>query len=571
MRKIPAFLLLVLCFETGFAQRPDIIKADGSRLPARQVDTIVQRLMDTAGVTGLTIGIIQHNQPDFIKSYGYRNKTLNQPNTNYTSFYAASFSKSLFAYLVMQLVDKELINLDKPLYQYLSKPLPDYADYKDLAVDERWKLITARHCLAHTTGFPNWRFLNPNGNQKLEIFFTPGSRYAYSGEGIYLLQLVIENITGKDLETLAQEYIFRPLDMKYTSFTWQPSYGDEYANGHNYEADTFPIQKRDKPNAAGSMQTTIKDYTHFLSALMQGKGISEKSKQEMLSTQIGIFTKQQFPSLNNDTTSRNKAIQLSYGLGWGLFTTPYGRAFFKEGHSDDGWQHYLIAIPEKQIALVCMSNSMNAESIYKELVESITGVTIPWEWEGYTPYRPVVKLPVSTLAQYAGDYTGAIQLHISLENELLRVESTSEGVPKTGLYPVDENSFYMKLIPAQLEFIKAVDGKAAKLNVKYGDELFELTKKVPPAIMKPATAILNTYIGKYQLTGQSGTLSVALKKNTLQITLPDKTVMDLIFYSNSQFKANSIMDIKGEFVTENDKPVVLVIEQNGKYEWVKMK
>ena len=57
----------------------------------------------------------------------------------------------------------------------------------------------------------------------------------------------------------------------------------------------------------------------------------------MFSAQIAIYTKHQFPSLNNDTTSANKKIQLSYGLGWGLFNSPCGKAFFKEGH-DDGWR-----------------------------------------------------------------------------------------------------------------------------------------------------------------------------------------------------------------------------------------
>src|SRR6478609_5165267 len=216
---VPFVLLLVTV--TSFAQQNQIKRPDGKTMSAYTVDTIVQRLMDAAEVTGLQLGIVNDNKVAYVKSYGYKNKTANQLLDTASSFYAASLSKSLFAYVVMQLVDKKTIDLDKPLYTYLSKPLPEYETYKDLAGDDRWKLITARQCLSHTTGFPNWRQFN---NNKLQIFFTPGERFAYSGEGIWLLQFVIESITGKGLEELAQEHVFRPLGMAHTSYVWQPSF-----------------------------------------------------------------------------------------------------------------------------------------------------------------------------------------------------------------------------------------------------------------------------------------------------------------------------------------------------------
>jgi hypothetical protein len=137
---------------------------------------------------------------------------------------------------------------------------------------------------------------------------------------------------------------------------------------------------------------------------MQGKGLSEKSKQEMISPQIGIYTKHQFPSLNNDTTSEYRDIQLSYGLGWGLFKSPYGWAFFKEGH-EDGWEHYCISFPDKKQSLIIITNSSNGESIFKELFEKVFGVAIPWKWEGYIPYRATVRLSISTMNTYIGEYS----------------------------------------------------------------------------------------------------------------------------------------------------------------------
>ncbi len=351
-----------------------------------QEDSLVFRLMREAKLTGICIGIIQNNQPFSVKAYGFRNKEKNQYNDTATCFYAASLSKAVFAYLVMQLVDEGKINLDTPLATYLLKPLPEYENYRDLAGDDRWKKITARHCLSHTTGFPNWRFFNPRDNNKLEIFFQPGSRYAYSGEGIYLLQIVVESITGKGLEELATEKIFRPLVMTRTGYIWHPSFENDFANGYDEKNDSIPKKRRSKTNAAGSMETTIADYTRFMAAVNQGWSLSPKTFHEMLSPQILIRSAHQFPSLSNDTTTANDPIHLSYGLGWGLFETRFGTAFFKEGH-DDGWVHYSIGIPATGRALVIMCNSSNGEGTFLEFTKKILGIDIPWEWEGYIPYN----------------------------------------------------------------------------------------------------------------------------------------------------------------------------------------
>jgi CubicO group peptidase (beta-lactamase class C family) len=476
MKKNLLFLIMTaLLSNSVFAQQMKIKRPDAKTISAGAIDKLVKQLMDTAEVTGLVLGIISDNRIAYVKAYGYKDKTTGELNDTATCFYAASLAKPLFAYLVMQLADEKRIDLDKPLYTYLPRPLPQYGAYKDLAADDRWKLITARNCLDHTTGFPNWRQFNPRDNQKLEIFFNPGERYAYSGEGLYLLQLVIETITGRQLDDLAQEKIFGPFGMRRTSFVWQPSFENNYAVGHTMSEDVLPKDKRSGANAAGSMETTIADYTRFVEAVMSGKGLSERSGQEMLSPQIGIYTKRQFPSLNNDTTSANRKIQLSYGLGWGLFTSAYGKAFFKEGHGN-GWQHYMISVPGKKFSLIIMTNSDNGESIFKELVEKTTGVTIPWEWEGYSPYRATVKLPAVILQQFVGEYDGKLNAIVSLINGKLKVESKTVGLSKTNLYAVNDHHFFLKVMETEITFVKGPDGKIEKAVLDDEGEHYELKK-----------------------------------------------------------------------------------------------
>jgi len=464
----------VIVYNTS-AQLKQIERPDGKTLSTKIIDSIVNKLLDTAEITGLQLGIINDNKIVYLHSYGYKNKAKKELSDTSTHFYAASLAKPLFGYIVMQLVDEGKIDLNKPLYTYLPKPLPEYDKYKDLAGDDRYKLITARICLDHTTGFPNWRENNPHNNNKLEIFFKPGSRYSYSGEGINLLQLVVETITGRHLEDLAQEKIFKPFGMTMTSFLWQPSFENNYALGHDFNGDTITKQRFHTEFAAGSMETTVGDYSRFLAAAMQGKRLSAKAKQQMFSPQIFIHTKRQFDELSADSVPDNNAIHLAYGLGWGLFTSPYGKAFFKEGHGV-GWVNYVIAFPDKKMAVAIFCNDAKGESIFKELVERTTGVTIPWYWENYTPYRGSVKVPEAILQQFTGTYDGKLKAIVTLENGRLKVESPTVNLGKTNLYAMNDHHFFLKIMDTDIDFVKGPDGKVIKAVLDDEGDHYELMK-----------------------------------------------------------------------------------------------
>ena len=132
------------------------------------------------------------------------------------------------------------------------------------------------------------------------------------------------------------------------------------------------------------MTTTLEDYTRFFQAVLKQE---QPRYRELITPQIRIKSKQQFGPNSWIDTYENDSIQLSYGLGFGLFFSPYGKAFFKEGHGE-GWQHYAVGFPDKGTGIVLLSNSDNAESIFKELLElSIGNKYTPWYWENYIPYN----------------------------------------------------------------------------------------------------------------------------------------------------------------------------------------
>jgi CubicO group peptidase (beta-lactamase class C family) len=162
---------------------------------------------------------------------------------------------------------------------------------------------------------------------------------------------------------------------------------DDYAIGYDEKGQPLGHKQRTSARAAGSMDTTIADYARFVEAVMRGKGVTRRGKETMLTPQIQIHSRTQFPTPSAETTDENRALQLSYGLGWGLFRTAYGKAYFKEGH-DDGWENHSVVFPDKKIAVVLMANSSNGDSIFKELLEElIRDRFTPWKWEGYLPYN----------------------------------------------------------------------------------------------------------------------------------------------------------------------------------------
>jgi CubicO group peptidase (beta-lactamase class C family) len=362
-----------------------VTRLDGTRIGAPEIDATVVRSMSQAGIPGMGIALFNNGTLVYTKAYGERDRESHKPFTADSVMTAASLTKPAFAVLVLQLVEQRVLDLDTPVVRYLPKPLPEYERYEDLASDRRYEKITLRMLLDHTSGFPNWRRFTDD--KKLRIFFEPGSRFAYSGEGIALAQLIVETVTGKSTETLMSERIFKPLGMTRTSMIWQARFEDDYANAY-YKGKSVGPQRRSKPDAAGSMQTTLRDYARFVQAMMNGELLHGKATKEMFSPQIRITSLHEFPTLAPETTTANDAIRLSYGLGWGLYQTPHGEAFFKEGN-DNGLRHYIVGFRDSRSGLLIMTNSDQSEDIYGELVETLLhNTSTPYEWEGFRPPQP---------------------------------------------------------------------------------------------------------------------------------------------------------------------------------------
>jgi len=390
------FALMSLCSYTAQVDT-SIERLNGSSITRAELDRRIASLIDSANVTGFTVTLFNKDSVAYQKAFGYANSAEKDSLRTDHVFYGASLSKAVFGYIVAQLASEGIIDLDTPLQEYLDVPIPEmtfkreWRNYRNIENDYRYKEVTARMCLSHTTGFPNWRWISRIGEfqqeGKIQFYFDPGTKYSYSGEGIRLLQKVIEKKLGKGLEQLAKERVFNPLGMNMTSYVWQKKFEGRYCYGHTKEQEVLDKDKEDEAGGAGSLETTPVDYAKFMMKIMELLSHTSDVTNGMFEPNIRIHSKKQFGPGALEKTTDNDNIALSYGLGWGILTSPYGQGYFKEGHSE-GFQHYSIIFPEKHIAMLIMSNSDNAEGIFKEVLEiGIGDYYTPWYWEDYIPFK----------------------------------------------------------------------------------------------------------------------------------------------------------------------------------------
>ncbi|MFN2533092.1 MAG: serine hydrolase [Pyrinomonadaceae bacterium] len=391
MRLIARLLVLVLVMTflsaalrngLGEAQQTNVrslrLKTGASgREVVRSLEKTIPRLMKAGDVPGLSIVLIRNAKIYWHRGFGVKNADTNAPMDDSTVFETASLTKPVLAYGVLKLVDSGKLELDKPLIEYLPTPY--------IKGDPKANLITARMVLSHTSGLQNE--LHPG--EQLQIHFTPGERFSYSGEGYIYLQKVVEQITGERIDVFMKKAVFDPLGMSSASYSWRNEYERLMANGHN---PAGLVADRIKPTEVkiSWLHMTALDYARFVIAVMNGVGLNSTTAKLMLTPQVHINESCIFC-----LTAGNEKISpsLSWGLGWGLERTEAGEAFFHWGENRAEFHTFAMAYPKQKIGVVVFTNSGNGLSIMPEIVSTALDGTHPaFAWMGYDLYNSPKKI-----------------------------------------------------------------------------------------------------------------------------------------------------------------------------------
>lgn len=348
---------------------PVVATANGIQLSRADLDAFVARQMDELDMPGLSLAVIGDGEIVYHRATGVADRSTGVPVTEESIFEAASLSKPVFAYLVLRLADRGVIDIDRPLHEYL--PMPELAD------DPRYRTVTARMALSHRSGFPNWRWFDPapedwdipRGTMYMKT--DPGT-FTYSGEGYTYLSQVVAHLMGYDMTTLDQLFraeVAEPLGMTHASYIRTPYVASHKVTGHK---DGEPFEKEwprsfpdDTPltfGAAGRLHTDALEYARFLVALIEGRGLSPEMRAAMFTAITDVPAESDTRRLTGET---------GWTLGLAVEPTPYGLRFEHGGNNGDFQSGFMI-FPEQGLGYVFMTNSDRGEAFNGEIERFLT-------------------------------------------------------------------------------------------------------------------------------------------------------------------------------------------------------
>jgi CubicO group peptidase (beta-lactamase class C family) len=348
------------------------------------IDATVIELMALSDVPGLSLALVEDGKVVWEKGYGVRQAAKTGLVDGETVFEAASLSKPVFAYVVLQLVDQGILELDRPLIEYFT--------YEDLSSDERNDLITTRMILTHTSGLPNWRRGEP-----LTFIAEPDERFSYSGEGFMYLQQVVEHLTGESLEELAVRLVFQPLSMTQSSFLWVTEEHTNFAAPHS-RSGLMDKGEVGEPAAAYSLHTTGGEYATFLAAVMRGDRLSDSLHAALVAPHVEVD------------------VGVSWGLGWGLQWTGQSHLGMWHWGHNGGYRAYVLGFPERGRGMVMFTNSDNGMLLLADLVGLLfegDQPAIAWlDYENHDAPARMVRIELEEVIRLEGIEAGVERLRV---------------------------------------------------------------------------------------------------------------------------------------------------------------
>jgi len=327
------------------------------------IDSVTPLLMAELHVPGVSIALVRNRSQVWSKSFGQADASRRTPVTRETLFEAASMTKPVFAYTVLKLAEEGRIDLDRPLVEYLSERL--------LPSEAGRRKVSARMVLSHTSGFPNWRKGEEERDGPLPVLFLPGSRFSYSGEGMYFLQKVVERITGEPLEAYAQRTLFEPIGLRHTSYVWTEKEDSSLASGHDAAGHFLQKTRYVHANAAYTLYTTAEEYARFLAEIMKPYrsapySLSARSIRAMLAHAVALDAR---APIGRPRAARGRSVY--WGLGWSINTTPSGDIVHHSGANRSGFRCFSQFSMRRGTGIVIMTNSLAGDDLWTRLINAI--------------------------------------------------------------------------------------------------------------------------------------------------------------------------------------------------------
>jgi CubicO group peptidase (beta-lactamase class C family) len=352
---------------TAIEQHLYIISATGKDTGVAQT---VQQRMVALGIKGMSVAVFDEGKIIWTRGYGLRNEY--DAVDSATVFQAASISKPVTSMAIFRLVEKGLLSLDADVNQYLKRwKIPQ----SEWTAQEK---VTLRKIISHMAGLTVHGFAGyrpqdslpnltqildgspPANSQPVRVYLLPGSKESYSGGGFTILQLLIEEITGKPFGDAMKELILSPAGMKRSQFSIQLP-GEMQSNaamGYFSSGKMVDGEYRRHPEqAAAGLWTTPSDLARFMLAV--GNSYRGQGLTTILSTSTAQEIMQKIPG--------------GGGLGFGVDRRGDSLRYRHSG-GNEGFSCYAVAFANRGRGVIVMTNSNNGTALMREYLRSVSKV-----------------------------------------------------------------------------------------------------------------------------------------------------------------------------------------------------
>ncbi len=352
MRIAILLLILLFVFETQGQTRIELDPSDEALL-----DSLCLLHLEETKSPGFAVGIVSKGKVLYTKGFGVRNLKTQAPVTEQSVFHMASVSKTFVATAIAQLVAQNKLALDDLLIDHLP-----YFELKDM----RYKQITIRHMLTHTSGIPD--VINCHWNKPVydstaiedyvrnlsyrKLDFDPGSDYKYSSTAFNILADVIAKASGMPFESYMKHFILEPAGMENSTF-FKPEVSDELATsphisllGIKKVSSVYPYSRVHA--GSGTLNSNAEDMARYaLTYLNKGRYGQTEVFDE--ATYDLITTKQR-------TLDKWRDIGLSWFISASSGRNPNDRGRLAHSGGDRGYSCWLGILPEKSWAMITLYN-----------------------------------------------------------------------------------------------------------------------------------------------------------------------------------------------------------------------
>jgi CubicO group peptidase (beta-lactamase class C family) len=352
IRWMSALVCLVASSLIGAARTAD---------PLADLDGFVATALTDYRVPGAAVGVVQNGKVVMVKGYGVRDATRPGKVDENTIFQLASVTKALTGVAVGTVVDKEKLDLDTPIVNYL----PEF-----MASDPYMtRYLTERDLLAHRTGWPAYQgdAVDSFGYSRAEIvrrlrYFKP--RYSlrevaqYSNPGIFLAGEVAARVAGQSWNDLVEMRVYEPLGMTRSGTVTAHLEDDNLSANHVLQGDKAVLTTRtveDTTGAASSGTSTARDMARFL-AMLLNDGAFEGRRVLQSETVAQMFKRSMVADIEfTEMPPISEATGFYYGLGVHSYDYAGNRIIEKAGGLS-GVRTILTLIPERNAGIVVLAN-----------------------------------------------------------------------------------------------------------------------------------------------------------------------------------------------------------------------